>query len=215
MQVASKAMVSINKIHRGLIMKCIKSLSVLGVVLATSYAGLAQADLNLTPGTFSPWTTDQNTPLSESQLKTLVGYAGSLTQVYKADVGSESKPATVESGIAQSFYATTFANIPLDPAEATITWDGPSWIDCPACYLVVKDGNQTPAQYVFDIGTWNGQHTINLTDFWAGEDPAGKGAISHVEIWSSVGVVPEPQTYALMLAGLGLVGFAASRRKAA
>jgi hypothetical protein len=53
MQVASKAMVSINKIHRGLIMKCLKSLSVLGVVLTTSYAGLAQADLSAVDPAFS------------------------------------------------------------------------------------------------------------------------------------------------------------------
>ncbi len=181
MQMASKAMLSIHTIDRGLIMKCLKSLSVLGVVLTTSYAGLAQAVLNITPATTPQWTTNINKQLSESELKTLVKYNGSLTQVYKANVGSKDKPDTVEEGIAQSFYATTFANILLDPADATITWNGPSWIDCPACYLVVKDGNHDPVQYVFNIGAWNGQETINLTNFWP-----GNGAISHVEIWSSV-----------------------------
>lgn len=42
---------------------------------------------------------------------------------------------------------------------------------------------------------------------------AGDGAYSVSEMsFSGVAVVPEPETYALMLAGLGLLGFAARRR---
>ena len=51
-------------------------------------------------------------------------------------------------------------------------------------------------------------HSMNAPD----------GALSEVAVFSSmpgfqVAVVPEPQAYALMLAGLGLVGFAAARRR--
>jgi hypothetical protein len=36
-----------------------------------------------------------------------------------------------------------------------------------------------------------------------------------VDFYSSAAPVPEPETYAMMLAGLGLLGFVARRRKAA
>jgi hypothetical protein len=41
----------------------------------------------------------------------------------------------------------------------------------------------------------------------------GRGTISNVALYSTTPAVPEPETYALMLAGLAAVGFAARRRK--
>jgi len=77
---------------------------------------------------------------------------------------------------------------------------------------VVKDGHQDPYAYIFDLGNWDGQETINLSGFW----PA-QGSISYVQIFNSAengggSLVPEPETYAMLLAGLGLVGFAARRK---
>jgi len=103
----------------------------------------------------------------------------------------------------------------LDQVGATITWDGGLKISCGDCFLVVKDGNKTPAQYIFNISTWNGTDTINLSGFWP-----GPGGISNVAIWNNadgggggtVASIPEPETYAMLLAGLGLVGFAARRK---
>jgi len=76
---------------------------------------------------------------------------------------------------------------------------------------VVKDGTQgNPAQYLFDLGTWDGKETITLSGFWDGS----QGAISNVAIWNTGSLVPEADTYAMLLAGLGLVGFAARRKLA-
>lgn len=67
----------------------------------------------------------------------------------------------------------------------------------------------------------NGKEAAHFHD----ADPIRTGGIALGAIWESttrydyVNVaslpVPEPETYALMLAGLGLLGFAVQRRKAA
>lgn len=167
----------------------------------------AQALISITPASSPVFTTNQVSALSASQVASLVGYVGPLSLVYKRNV--EGTP--LEEGSAAAYYGTTFDLSPNDPSKATLVWNGPiQIIVCQACYLVVKDGNQTPAQYVFDIVGWNGQETIELTGFW----PA-QGAISHVAIFSTgtIAPVPEAETYAMLLAGLGLVGVAVRRRR--
>ena len=70
--------------------------------------------------------------------------------------------------------------------------------------MLVKDGDNCPVWYLFDISGWDGVSDINLTGFWPGQ-----GAISHVAIYS----VPEPGTLALL--AIGLAGAGLSRRKKA
>lgn len=135
----------------------------------------------------------------------VANYSDIGTELYKQDVGGG------ESGALAGSYSTTFDNDPLDPSEATITYTGGDVIDIPA-YLLVKDGNHSPAWYLFlfDGGTdglvWNGTDTLVLTDFWPQE-----GAISHVAFYGESTSVPE--SAGLFLLGTGFIGLAAMGRR--
>jgi hypothetical protein len=124
-----------------------------------------------------------------------------------------------DTGPYAGFYTTEFSNTVDDPADALITWDGPDFFDCPTCVLIIKDGDQTPAQYLFDLLAWDGKESIQMTGFWPRQ-----GAISHVEIWSGSrsssstsgqtstgGQVPEPGVLGLL--GIGLLGQAVLLRQ--
>ena len=126
-----------------------------------------------------------------------------IMEVYKADQVNDNPPS--ESGSFAGDYTTAFTPN-NDPEDALITWDGPASINCPNCFVLVKDGNQDPAWNLIDISGWDGMMDLDLQNFW----PA-QGAISHVSIWTQV--VPVPAAVWLFGSGLiGLVGFA--RKKA-
>ena len=168
--------------------------------------------LNITPSFLPGVTSSSNSTLSAAQVASAVGFSGTLALVYKQDL-------TIESGNAAGFYTTTFNTAPssTDFSSATIAWNNNgSIILCGDCYLVVKDGNNTPQQYIFNISTWNGQEALNLSGFWP-----SKGQISSLTIFNNaatgggtIAAIPEASTYAMMLAGLSLVGWmGAARRK--
>lgn len=187
--------------------------TLIGAMVISGVMGMAsQAHaLTLSPG-MATWTSLTTSNFGQAAVEAIVGVSP-LGLVYKQDQGGS------ESGNGMGYYTTAFTYESFgDASGATITYDGPLNISCPSCFLIVKDGNHTPAQYIFNISTWNGTDTITLPGFWVGQ-----GAISNIAIWnnanSSVGggggvgsLVPEADTYAMLLAGLGLVGFAARRK---
>jgi len=176
-------------------------LAILGLSLLLFGMVSGASALTITPTSTPQWTTDDNSNLNATKIATLVGYSGTLIELYKQDVGHSN-----DSGPFASSYSTEFFNTSDDPEDATITYVGGSYIINNPLYLYVKDGNQEPAAYVFDISAWDGKETININDFWPGQ-----GAISHVTILGGTTTnVPEPGT--LLILGAGLMGIAAVRR---
>lgn len=170
----------------------------------------------LTPDGSTTWSSVDTNNLQQAAVEGIVG-TSPLGLVYKQDQGG------FESGNAAGYYTTTFSYESMgDASGATIAWGGGMFISCGDCFLIVKDGNHDSKnpppwpQYIYDISGWDGQETITLSGFWP-----GSGAISNIAIWNNydggsgggtITPVPEPETYAMLLAGLGLVGFAARRK---
>lgn len=176
------------------------------LALAAVPSGMA-ADYNVTPTTVPQWTGTTTANQSAAQIAALVGYVGTLSEVYIQNVGGS------EGGSFASSYTTTFYNSPSDPMDARIEYDGnpdPVITGSPI-YLYVKDGNQTPAFYVFDISTWNRTDDIYIQNFWPNQ-----GAISHVTILTGTGTPPSqvPDGGAtLAVLGMALVGVESLRRR--
>lgn len=192
------------------------SASALALIFGLAAAG-AQATIILSPDDADA-TTDDNSNLTtlaainEAFFSDPNDYYTNLSLLYKANAGG----VVTEEGPYATSYTTVFSNTPTDPEDANITWDGPLVIDfCPTCILIVKDGSAEPAQYLFDLGSWDGMEEIELQDFW----PNG-GAISNVAIWGGESddngggppqQIPEPGM--LFLMGAGLLGLGLARRR--
>lgn len=198
-----------------------KLTKVLGLVAAVAFLAAAPAQaatITLAPGDMIP----ANLGPSNCEPDCIYDTFGlddtviDLELLYKQNVGGS------EAGSFADFYSTEFFNSPTDPQDGTLTWGGPSAISCPACFLAVKDGNQNPSYYFYDLSGWNGTDTIELVGFWPQQ-----GAISHFSIWGydggdgdggdgggdgDGGNVPEPGILALFGAGLTVLAGRLKRR---
>jgi len=187
----------------------------IGKLALTTFIGACTAlsahAISITPATTPVWTGTLNSNLSASEIDAFLfaqgrDVNGTLTEIYKQNVlGSE-------SGSFASSYTTTFNNTPSDPADALINYiSGPS-ITGGEIYLYVKDGNQLPAFYIFDVSYWNGTDDLSLTGFW----PA-RGAISHVTLLTTPGAPAPPSVpdsgATLVLLGLALSSIGMLRHK--
>ena len=187
--------------------------------------GVEAQALTITASTqqqFTTTETDDIGSLAELNLDFGTNFSG-ITELYFADPNGD-------SGLN---YQTTFT---AGEEGATIDYISGPALNCsnPAtpCLLLVKDGNNQPAQYLFNLsnitnipGTtfWNGTDDLVLSGLW----PA-QGSISHLELWgvststtttptttTTPSTVPEPGILVLLGAGLGVVAHRLRRRQTA
>jgi hypothetical protein len=179
--------------------------------IITAFFSLSAQALSIDPAncgtTLTCYETTSNSNLGSSaaiEAAFGVSFDPDLTLYYKAN-----EDGSTGDGSFLSSYSTTFSPT-TDPTAATITNVASPSINCPECYLLVKDGVQgDPAQYLIDLGSWNGVEVLSLTGFW---DGAGvKGSISNVAIWGNVSPVPVPA--AVWLFGTALIGFIGFSRR--
>jgi len=83
----------------------------------------------------------------------------------------------------------------------------------PDSYNTVTDGTVTVTGSTFSSGTGNNAETTLYTFFDALGFSSLTFSTTGIAFELAVASVPEPETYAMMLAGLGAVGFLALRRK--
>jgi hypothetical protein len=185
------------------------------IAVCLAFSQVASASLYLTPGGAGLETgNDAANALGEvltgnetgqPQINAAIaGTLGGSTELYKQDVGQS------DVGTFASSYTTVFSN---SNGNFTITYDGvPDPVITNATHLLVKDGNQVPSWYLFDIaGLWDGTEIVLGLNFWP-----GNGAISHVTIYGGgPGTQPVPEPVALVVWSLliGSVGLATARRR--
>jgi len=165
------------------------------------------SDYLVTPTTTPNWTGTDNSNLNPSEIATLVGYFGTLSEAYIMNAGT----GGTEGGTYADSYHTTFSP-PSDPSGAQIIYDGSPdpYISAGQIYLYVKDGNQNPAYYIFDISTWNGTDTIDVQGFWL-----QNGAISHVTILTGPRIAVPDGGSVLTMLGMAMVLIEGFRRRVA
>ena len=66
------------------------------------------------------------------------------------------------------------------------------------------------ANVIYNYGGEAGRTFVGFEDLYGGGD---KDYNDHMFSFTNVSAVPEPETYAMLLVGLGLVGFTLRRRK--
>ncbi|MFH2058688.1 MAG: PEP-CTERM sorting domain-containing protein [Pseudomonadota bacterium] len=189
-------------------MKYCKSFLLLNILLLALVTFVTQASalLIIDPDTTSIF--DQgpkgsiNPNNSTNQIISYIETTYSINEIFKAE--SEG-----ESGVLNGSYDT---NIDWSIGiGGTIAWNNGT-STATDVYLLVKDGNNEPFWYLFNLSDtsglgWDGMDTIQLQNFWP-----GNGGISHVSLFGGGTPVPEPAT--MLLFGLGLLGVAGvSRRK--
>jgi hypothetical protein len=179
------------------------------------YQRWVSGDNTIAAGTVIRFTSIQNTGRAASvgtlSTVSVPGNSGSLDLSSNPDslfayIGTAASPATFLAAIASSSFGAAATGVLTGTDLTTSGFElgvssGSDW----AQYTGARTGQTTMAGYkalVADKANW----TINGDGVFASEVPNTTAFVATP--------VPEPQTYALMLGGLGLVGWMARRRKA-
>lgn len=119
--------------------------------------------------------------------------------------GTNGKMGAVVTNGTENAFVSVFVNL-ADPTAALnqSQLDYIAYGDCTPAALMPRNGSGTKC-----MTGWNGYDATGALI------PGGtmKGTLPNMQTITAA--VPEPETYAMMMAGLGLVGFMARRRKAA
>jgi hypothetical protein len=180
------------------------------IVTALVLSPLASASLHLTPD--GAGLMDGSSPAnalkeiatgtqtSQAQIDgAIASFLGSAVELYTHDYPNP------ESGLFAGAYTTAFSG---DPNDATIGYDsGPKILG--STHLLVKDGNSTPAWYLYDVSGWDGMMDIVLSNFW----PGPGGAISHVTIYGDPNVTVPEAASMIVWSLLGSIGILYGARK--
>jgi len=130
---------------------------------------------------------------------------GHFTDTFTFYIDSDSTELNATASDSVTLLGQLFGFNNVDFTSATI--DG---ID-----LTITTTSDSSEAEAIDFSLSAGEHTLIITGDVSGSSPYNYNLDLSPIAASVVSSVPEPSTYALMLAGLGLVGFVARRRKAA
>ena len=164
---------------------------------------------------------------SQTQTRTLgelgVTSASSLRVVFNAlEPGGTANGITL-SNLVLNIYSPTGATLFSSGAFTPVTFADTFTGAGNSGFVFALDGQQAQAaQAAAFTGATFGSNIVGLSAAagQGGAAPAGSAATGGFETFfvanspTTVAAIPEPETYALMMAGLGIVGFAARRRKA-
>jgi hypothetical protein len=184
------------------IMRRLMQLGVLAALMIFGMVCIAGADtIAITPE--GPGLVMSGNQTSTSDIRVIIAGLLGISPVPNGEFALYKENSNLtEDGILADSYNTAFNS---DLSGGSITYVGGAYIANPI-YLLIKDGNQTPAWYLFSIQGWNGTDTISLSAFW----PA-RGQISHVAIYGNGVSVPEPNSLLLIGSGILAFGFAGRR----